>query len=84
MQSLRKVAVLAVGLGVSVSVSAFADWITMYGDHSYNTRYVSSSFRTCKYSTSPGGSGEVIFIRVSSSICPPFIEYNPEMNSWRE
>lgn len=82
MRSLRKLAVLAVGLGTSVS--AFADWITMYGDHSYNSRYVSASFRTCKYSTSPGGSGEVIFIRVSSSYCPSFIEYNPETNSWRE
>lgn len=82
MRSLRKLAVLAVGLGTSIS--AFADWITMYGDHSYNTRYVSASFRTCKHSTSPGGSGEVIFIRVSSSICPPFIDYNPETNSWRE
>lgn len=81
MRSLRKLVVLAIGLGISAS--AFADWITMYGAHTYNSRYVSAPFRTCKYSTSPG-SGEVIFIRVSSSYCPSFIEYNPETNSWRE
>lgn len=82
MRSLRKLAVLAVGLGTSVN--AFADWITMYNIDGLVSGNLTSSFRTCTYSTSPFGRGETISIRVSGSFCPTSIEYNPETNRWRE
>lgn len=82
MRSLRKLAVLAVGLGTSVS--AFADWIPMYNIDGPSSGNLGSPFRTCRYSTSPFGGGETISIRVSGSYCPNFIEYNPETNTWRE
>lgn len=82
MRSLRKLAVLAIGLGTSVS--AFVDWIPMYNIDGPSSGNLGSPFRTCRYSTSPFGGGETISIRVSGSYCPNFIEYNPETNTWRE
>ncbi|MDY2947506.1 MAG: hypothetical protein SOS93_06730 [Mannheimia varigena] len=82
MRNLRKLAILAIGLGTSVN--AFADWITIYSIDGISSGNLGASFRTCRYSTSPFGGGETISIRVSGSFCPSSIEYNPETNTWRE
>lgn len=81
MRSLRKLTILAIGLGVSVN--AFANWITMYHINDFSNTNFASSFVTCKYSENLFGNGEIISIRVSGSYCPSSIQYNPERNTWR-
>lgn len=82
MRSLRKLAVLAVGLGTSVSV--FAEWM--------EARLVSSSggflsdYQECTYMINKMFSsidGEEFTIRIKGSSCPSSVEFDPETNQWR-
>lgn len=75
MRSLRKLAVLALALGVSVS--AFADFITAYNVS--DTDQCGIQYCRCKYDAD----GLIFTVNIKSSICPFSIQIDPETGRWR-
>lgn len=74
MRSLRKLAILAVGLGVSVSV--FADFITAL--EVSGTEQCGIQYCRCTYDAD----GLIFTINVKG-FCPMIIEIDPETGRWR-
>lgn len=82
MRSLRKVTVLILGLGISVS--AFADWLQA-GLVGGNENFL-NDYQVCTYRINAMFSsidGEEFTIRIKGSSCPSSVEFDPETNQWR-
>lgn len=76
MRSLRKLAVLAIGLGISVS--AFADFITAW--EVFGTEQCGIQYCKCQYEAD----GLIFNVTIKAPMCPITIEIDPETRRWRK
>ncbi|MEG9476135.1 hypothetical protein [Mannheimia indoligenes] len=75
MRNLRKLAILAIGLGTSVS--AFADFITAW--EVSDTQECGVQYCRCTYDAD----GLIFTINIKSGYCPLSIQIDPETGRWR-